>query len=748
MTRFHRRGFLQTALAGALVAAAPGTASAESPRPPRTFDTAALRTAITRLLGGNTGWAQQFDLRPMEPPAGAYDVFDIAGERGAVELSASSPVALMSGFHWWLKYVAGGHLSANGDRLDLPRRLPAPKRPITKTTSLTDRYAYNFTVFGYTMPYWHWEDWERELDLLAASGYNRVLSMVGQEIIWYELFQNFGLTEYEVRQWIAQPAHQPWQWYGEITGYDDGESAYSGPVSVELMRKRADLGRRINERMWQLGITPVLPAFIGHVPDRVFAQRNPFAKVIPQEDYGGHPRPWWLAATDPLWPQVAEQFYRLQAKHFGTSTHYSNDLMHEGGVLGDVKIGDAGRAVQNALTKAVPNATWLLQAWQGNPRKELIESIDRNRVIVLDLDSDDGPLWNKTNAFWGAPWAWGTIQNFGGRLGMFGNLIEPGRTLPAVRKAPDRGRLTGTAMVLEGTYHNPVVGDLLAEMTWRDEPVELEGWIADYVRRRYGTADQNALTAWRVLLNTAYSYKATGHTSGEGPHETPFAAEPALTVTSASSFAPKTWRYPPEQFEPALAALLRVHPMLRQLKTYRYDLVDVTRQVLANRARRVLDRVRTAYQAKNRLEVERLGERFLHYADLTDRVLGTHEQWMLGPWEQRAKGWAATPLEEEILVWNARSILTIWTIKGCGVFHEYANRDWHGLMGQYYRARWQRWFTELAKTVDLGIPPVFNDWCSRADNWARRAATHPTKPLGDTYTIAAGIAAELAGEKD
>jgi alpha-N-acetylglucosaminidase len=98
------------------------------------------------------------------------------------------------------------------------------------------------------------------------------------------------------------------------------------------------------------------------VPDKRFADCNPRAKVIPQENYGGLSRPWWPAPTDPLWTNMTEWFYKLQADHFGTSTYYPDDLMHEGEVVGDVKLANAGRAVQGALTRAVPNAIWMLQA--------------------------------------------------------------------------------------------------------------------------------------------------------------------------------------------------------------------------------------------------------------------------------------------------------------------------------------------------------------------------------------------------
>ncbi|TWP45596.1 alpha-N-acetylglucosaminidase [Lentzea tibetensis] len=711
---------------------------------PQPTDSPTARAAIARLLGGDERRAAQFELRRVPAQDGLADSFTIGGTTGHVVLSGSSDVALVSGFHWWLKYVAGNHISTNGDRISLPDALPAPGKPISRRTTLTDRYAYNFTVFGYTMPYWTWTEWEREIDYLAASGVNRALVLVGQEAVWYDTFQSFGMSESEVRAWIAQPSLQPWQWYGSTSGYDPGGGVHAGPVSKELIARRAELGRRIADRMRDLGITPVFPAFIGHVPDQVFAERNPDAHLVPQGGYSGHPRPYWLDPTDELYGKVAARFYAAQSARFGDTTHYSNDLLHEGGELGGVDLGDAGRAVQVALRDAHRNAIWVLQAWQDNPMRELIDAIDRKRVLVLDLDADDGPSWKRKDKFWGAPWAWGTIQNFGGRLGTFGNLHEPGRTLPEVRKAGSgtRGNLVGTAMVLEGTHLNPVVQDLFGEMVWREEPVDLRSWIADYAKRRYGVDDPNLRDAWQTLLKTAYSFRATNHENGEGPHESPFVALPSLKMTSASNWGPKEPRYPAEEFEPALRQLLKAPASVRQLETYKYDLVDVARQVLADRGRAKLTEIADAYGAKDLAALDTTTDEYLAYMTRTDELLGTQRDWLLGTWLTSARAWGSTDAEKAVLERDARGIITIWSERACGVLRDYANRDWEGMIGGFYQPRWERFFAELAGTVESGKPPNI-DWCAYGKEWTSQTTGYATAPVGSTYEVAARIAEEL-----
>ncbi len=550
-----RRSLLAGAGAAAVASLVPIGRAVAAP-----VDTAAARAAITWLLGGDTARAAQFTLSTLSADG---DAFTIGGSTGRVELAGTSTVALVSAFHWWLKYVAGAHVSWNGDRLALPEQLPAAD--VTRRTELTDRYAYNFCVHGYTTPYWSWSDWERELDYLAASGVNRALSLVGQEIVWYETFTRFGLSPGQVLTWIPYSAHQPWVWYGSIS--------VGGSVTTGFLQRRAELGAQIAGRMRELGITPVFPAYIGHVPNGIFATANPNAKVLPQGDYNGQPRPDWLVTTDPLYPRVAKAFYESQAAHFGVTTHYSNDLLHEGGTTGDVPLAQAAQAVQAAMPAS---SVWVLQGWAGNPRQALVQALDTDRLLVLDLISDTTETW-RTLAYWGAPWAWGSIGNFGGRLGMFGSLHEPAETLPAVRKLPERGRLRGTAAMAESHHHNPITGDLWGETAWRDTPLDLTVWVQDYARRRYGVDDPHTTAAWQTLLDTVYRFRRTEPADGEGPYETPFAALPNLTVTRSSRTAPASPRYDLDLFIPAFVALFAADPSLRTLPTYRYDLVDVER---------------------------------------------------------------------------------------------------------------------------------------------------------------------------
>lgn len=52
----------------------------------------------------------------------------------------------------------------------------------------------------------------------------------------------------------------------------------------------------------------------------------------------------------------------------------------------------------------------------------LFLGVPRGRMIVLDLAAAIYPFWSRTESFYGQPFIWCMLQNFGGNLGLFGTI--------------------------------------------------------------------------------------------------------------------------------------------------------------------------------------------------------------------------------------------------------------------------------------------------------------------------------------
>lgn len=702
------------------------------------------RALVDRLLPDH---CEQIIVEQIDKDNGR-DVFELQTKDGKLMIRGSNGAAIAGGLHHYLKLTGAGHLSWSGDRI----ALSVPPAPIDglirKVRPHQIVHHFNYTAHGYTTPYWNWKRWRREIDFLAAHGVNQVMLTVGVDHVYVETLKQFGYNDFQARHWISLPAHQPWQWMGNM------HSAQGRPLNTKQIHDRLTLGQKIIARMKELGMTPVLPGFYGIVPTD-FASRHPASRPAVRQQgqwAGGYERPALLnpSQTDPF-DRVADVYYQNLRTAFGDDiTHISADPFHEGGISEGVDVPVASKNIHQAMLRSHPEAVWVLMAWQGNPRAAVLQGlVNKEQALVLDLWGDVNPTWdnhlnNSQPAFHNVPWVWSIIQNFGGKTGLSGNLqriVDQYKTDGAFHH-PQRGRLKGLSITMEGTDQNPVVMSLMGELAWRDPsegPIDLDQWILQYADQRYGRALQPTRDAWLKIKNTAYQ-----HHNGQGTAESLIAARPNLNAVNASTWGPP---YGPEQYydpkalEQALGRLLEARDELKDVSPYQYDLADVARQVLANRARAMLGEIRGAYQAKQLDQFVANTRAFLELIKDQDRLLASREEFLVGRWIQDARRWGDSRKEQDNFERDARMILTTWTDRDSNL-HDYAHREWAGLVGDLYHARWKAYFDHLAgslKGVKTSAPDFFKiEWA-----WVQQtdpdAAHYPATPTGDPVEISRSL---------
>ncbi|MDQ8701371.1 alpha-N-acetylglucosaminidase [Streptomyces sp. LHD-70] len=684
------------------------------------LDTDPVRAALNRLLPEH---ADQFRLDQLRDSG---EGFRVSGSTGRIAVAGTGPLALLTGVHWYLKYVCGAHISWSGSQLELPERLPGPDRPLHRRATVPHRFVFNDTHDGYTAPYADWPRWERMIDVLALHGCNEVLVTAGQEGVYHRLLQDFGYSDTEARTWLPAPSHQPWWLLQNM-------SAYGGPLSPELIERRVELGRRIADRLRALGMKPVMPGYFGTVPDG-FAERNPGARTVPQGDWNGLRRPDWLDPRTEPFAEVAAAFYRHQAELFGEIDLFKMDLLHEGGDPGDVPVPEAARAVERALHTARPRALWTILGWQANPRRDVIDALDKKQLLVVDGLSDLETVTDREKDWGGAPYAFGTIPNFGGRTTIGAKTHMWTERFTVWRDRPG-STLAGTAYMPEAAERDPAALELFTELAWREEAVDRAEWFRAYADLRYGGQDGQARAAMAALRETAYRI-----TSKDGrPHDSIFAARPSLSANSGTYYATHTPAFPPGGFDRAFAALLGVRDSLRRSDAYRYDLTDLARQALANRSWQLLPQLRAAYGRKDRETFRTLARLWLRLMRLSEEVTGAHRAFLLGPWLEDAKRMASTPAEAAELERTARVLITTWADRATadgGRLANYANRDWHGLIGDFHLPQWTAYLDELEDALAAGREPKAFDWYAIEEPWTRERKVYPLRPPNDAYRTA------------
>ncbi|WP_327303147.1 alpha-N-acetylglucosaminidase [Streptomyces sp. NBC_01298] len=714
---------------GAAAPAAQSPAAAPAPRP-RAFDTAPARASLQRLLPRHAG---QFTLVP--DPGSGPDTFTVSGTAGAITVRGSTGATLLTGVGWYLQHVAGADIGWPGDSIGLlPAELPAVSSPVTRSAHVAHRYALNDTDDGYSGPYRTFEEHQRQIDLLALHGMNEVFVQVGAEYPYYKALQRFGYSAEELREWIPGPGHQSWWLLQNLSGF-------GGPVSEELMRGRAELGGRIAEQLRGLGMTPVLPGYFGTVPP-AFAGRNPGAITVPQGDWAGFDRPDWLDPMSPPFAKLAAAYYEEQRAVFGDSTMYRMSPLHEGGQTGSVDVKSAAGAVQQALWAAHPGALWAVLGWQDDPTKELLAGVDTSKLLILDGLSDRYNRLDRETRWGGTSYAIGSIYNFGGHTTIGANTSVWIDRFQSWRAKPDSA-LKGIAYLPEATGTNPAAFDLFTDLAWEPGPVDQRKWFADFAARRYGAPDARAAAAWEELRTGPYS---TSSGLWSESQDSLFAARPSLTAVGSAYWSPKAMRYQAGSVRRALDHLLKVDPRLRGSSAYRFDLVDTARQALANHSRVLLPRIKAAYEAQDLALFRELTADWSQRERQLDALVGSDPNFLLGSWLSAARAHGGDEAERDRYEYDARSLLSVWgrqsTSEG-GFLHDYANREWSGLVSELYARRWSSYFTSLEEALVRRAAPRAIDWHAFEDDWAKLTTRHPTRPTGDPYVLASGIAATL-----
>ena len=678
------------------------------------------------------------------PAAAGQDVFEIESRDGKIVLRGNNGIAIASA----LKRYLADYCHADpgwycGSQMTLPAVLPAVPEKLRVVTPYQFRFDYNYCTHGYTFAWWDWSRWERELDDLAMHGINTALIIEGQEQVWINALKEFGYTDAEVRQWLVLPSHQPWEYMSNMENY-------GGPIPADIVQRRLELGQKIILRMRELGIEPVQQGYYGIVPSD-FQKRFPAGKVHAQGNWSVLKRPDMLDPADPLFAKFATAFYRSQKELFGTAKYLAADPFHEGGKTDGIDLAACAREMYAPMAAAYPDVTWVFQSWQVNPRQQMLDALDKNHCLVLDLYCEDHENWRTRHQFGDTPWLWCSIHNFGGNDFIASKLawMAEGPAKAYAEAGPGKGFLRGIGGLEEGSDTHPAVWEMLFEQTWRTNAPDFNVWLTDYAQRRYGAANPNARLAVQTLFDSAWNVGGHKHGTKMVHHNSVIGGRPSLDPDQTAN--PYTGTLPPyDQTEVVKAwqQLLAAAPACGASDAYRYDVADVGRQVLADLGTRYHKAILIAFKAKDAAKLRALSDKQLSLLRDLDSLAGTRPEFLLGAWIRDARAWGSTPAEKDLCEWNARTLLTTWTVPQSHV--DYANRHWNGLLGDYYFHRWQMWLDAL--NANVAAPEKFKQQPVRKAiqtweyAWTRQTNAFPAQPSGDTVAIATALCAKYSAD--
>ena len=616
------------------------------------------------------------------------DRFTLESDNGKILIKGNNRNSLAVGLNHYLKYYCQAHVSwYASDSVVMPAQLPEVEAPVILRSKCKNRFFLNYCTFGYSMPYWKWSDWERLIDWMALNGVTMPLAITGQESIWYKVWTEMGLSDEEIRTYFTGPAHLPWHRMSNV-------DYWQSPLPQSWLADQEKLQKLILERERAFDMTPILPAFAGHVPAEL-KELYPEAKIYTMSQWGGYDekyRSHFIDPMDSLYSVIQHRFLEEQTKVYGTNHIYGIDPFNEvdSPNWNEEFLSNVSDKIYKSIQDVDSAAQWLQMTWMfyhakekwTQPRiKSFLNAVPQDKLILLDYYCDYTEIWRDTEQYYGKPYIWCYLGNFGGNTFLAGDLNDVDFKIDRLFKEGG-DNVYGLGVTLEGLDVNPLMYEFVFERAWENS-MPAHQWIANWAQCRGGNVDNHIVKAWKQLYEKIYTSAAL---CGQAVLMN---ARPQLEGVEGWNTLPG-YDYKNIDLWEIWKELLKAEGVYHS--EYHFDVINVGRQVLGNLFADYRDKFADCYRKKDLEGTKVWGQRMDQLLLDVDRLLCCSPVLSIGKWIKDARDFAVNEQEQKYYEENARCILTVWGQKDTQL-NDYANRGWGGLTRTFYRERWKR-FTE------------------------------------------------------
>ncbi len=678
----------------------------------------AVGALAQRLLGDE---ATHFVFIKIEAECDTFAIYPGSDGRH-VCIAGNNDISMAVGLNHYLRKYAHVHVSwFDTEPLLLPRRWTMPPQAEGGQAATPDRFFLNYCTYGYTMVWWQWPQWERFIDWMALNGINLPLALTGQEAVWQEVWREMGMSDDEIRAYFSGPAHLPWHRMANLDGF-------GGPLPQSWIDGQKELQKQILERERALGMTPVLPAFAGHVPTRI-AELNPQADIKRLSPWCGFEPTCFLNSTDTLFADIQRRYLASQQALYGTDHIYGCDPFNEMDPPSwePDYLAAVSENIYRTLQASDPDARWLQMSWvfyykrkQWTPERlrAYLTAVPQDSLVLLDYFCEKTEVWRTTidsvrkEGFYGQPFIWCYLGNFGGNTMLVGDLHEIERKMRTAL-AESGKNLRGIGSTLEGFDCSPQTYEYLFSAVWG---LKADDFVDQWADMRYGKHNANARQAWHLLADSIYrdwSFYGLG---------TQMVARPDFEG-HGTYYTKPYYSYNNNRLLEAVRQLMK-HPS--DSYGYRYDIVNLLSQWMGNRFMDLRNNFTQAYKAGDTAAMRCAYEAAERLTLDADELLRTLPEFDFYKWVSDARAWGGRNRElQDYYETQARTLLTVW---GGPVLNDYANRLWGKLLRDYYwQIRWKPFFTEAMKAkangTDLDLEAFKQRLSEREQTFAYRTWT-------------------------
>ena len=115
---------------------------------------------------------------------------------------------MASGLYYYLRHYCDSQatwgVDNTGNHINVPKPLPTTGKIVRTVKTVPYSYYMNVCTVSYSMAWWNWTRWERELDWMALHGVNFPLSFAGGRAV-------VGMGRCEAREngaWCGRATHK------------------------------------------------------------------------------------------------------------------------------------------------------------------------------------------------------------------------------------------------------------------------------------------------------------------------------------------------------------------------------------------------------------------------------------------------------------------------------------------------------------------------------------------------------------
>lgn len=522
-------------------------------------------------------------------------------------------------------------------------------------------------------------------------------------------------------------------------------NGWAGPPTPTYRKMQMILQQKIIKKQRNFGMSVAIPSFAGHLPialKRLFPNVN-FSII---DRWNKFPNKYccslFLDPNDMLFKNIAERFLRKVIDNYGTDHIYFADPFNEiqPRIADPAYLNMTAYHIFDSMRNVDEHAVWMLQGWMfvknifwsDSLIKSFLTAVPNGRLLVLDLQSEQYPQYERTHSFYGQPFVWCMLHNFGGTLGMHGSVDVVNKRIRKAREMHNSSMI-GVGITPEGINQNYVIYALALERAWLKDDINLTKWFNTYSDVRYGVEEPRLRNAWQLLKNSVYSYYGLRKLRGKYV----LARRPSTRLNVWTwyniSYIHESW----SKFIDANASISIGH-----YSDYENDLVDITRQFLQSTADYLYVNIMDAYKREQIDRFNKLSTKMMDIFKDLNAVLSTHKNFLLGVWLENAKKWATTSDEEGLFEFNARNQITLWGPSGQVL--DYATKQWSGVVKDFFEPRWKLFLTELGNSLKNNQPFNNTVFIKRVFNEVEvpfnyQKTRYPTIPHGNAYNTAKHI---------